>query len=216
MEETDDGYSFQSFVEAGRLQVKKVYKDGTEVLEEWEIASDALLMRKSRKPRPIGGFTEWDYELGNAPIRASSSSGSSSGGSLLDMTPSATSNPQFSRSDSAGAYGFRVRNLFDYPDDAFSVFVDGDKDEVVIRTSNKKYYKRFAIPDLKRLGIKLVDDHLSFRFDQQRVPGPQLRTVGTLIVEYKKPKKAVEIEVRERARRQKAPKKDGDVECKQQ
>lgn len=40
--------------------------------------------------------------------------------------------------------------------------MDAEKQEVVIKTTIKKYYKRFDIIDLKKLNIKLSKESLSF------------------------------------------------------
>jgi hypothetical protein len=42
--------------------------------------------------------------------------------------------------------------------------VDGEKQEIVIKTIIKKYYKRFDVPDLKRMNIKLVKECLSLAY----------------------------------------------------
>jgi hypothetical protein len=42
--------------------------------------------------------------------------------------------------------------------------VDPDKQEVVIKTTIKKYYKRFDVPDLKRMNIKLSKENLSLSY----------------------------------------------------
>ena len=67
----------------------------------------------------------------------------------------------FVRKDTADAYQFRIRNLL-YPAEVYSVEVDAEKQELVVRTSNKKYYKRFDIPDMKRKGTKLEADKVSW------------------------------------------------------
>ena len=41
--------------------------------------------------------------------------------------------------------------------------MDPEKQEVVIKTTVKKYYKRFDVPDLKRANIKLSKEALSFK-----------------------------------------------------
>jgi hypothetical protein len=46
----------------------------------------------------------------------------------------------------------------------YSLEIDHNKQEVIVRTSNKKYYKRFDIPDLKRLKINLDESSLAWKF----------------------------------------------------
>lgn len=42
--------------------------------------------------------------------------------------------------------------------------IDQEKQEIIIKTTIKKYYKKFDIPDLKKLNIKLLKDMLSFAY----------------------------------------------------
>ncbi len=69
--------------------------------------------------------------------------------------------PVFLRKDTKDAYQFRIRNL-PYPAEVYSVETDTEKQEVVIRTSNKKYYKRFDIPELKNKGLTLENGKVSW------------------------------------------------------
>lgn len=64
------------------------------------------------------------------------------------------------RKDTLEAFQWRVRNL-PYPIDNYQLEVDPEKQEVVIRTVNKKYYKRFDVPDMKRMNIRLKKEGLS-------------------------------------------------------
>ena len=48
--------------------------------------------------------------------------------------------------------------------DNYVLDIDPEKQEIVIKTTVKKYYKRFDIPDLKRLNIKLDKENLSFTY----------------------------------------------------
>eukprot|EP00415_Alexandrium_ostenfeldii_P001542 UN1542 len=85
------------------------------------------------------------------------------------------SNPVFLRRDTPEHFQWRIRNM-PYPADVYSVTVDHDKQEVVVRTSNKKYYKRIRVADLETVGLKLKDDLLSWKHRH-----------NTLIVSYSKP-----------------------------
>jgi hypothetical protein len=71
--------------------------------------------------------------------------------------------PIFLRKDTLECFQWRIRNL-PYPEDVYMLEVDPDKQEVVIKTTIKKYYKRFDIPDLKRLNIKLAKENLSLTY----------------------------------------------------
>jgi hypothetical protein len=59
------------------------------------------------------------------------------------------------------SFQWRIRNL-PYPEEVYQLEVDPEKQEIVIKTTIKKYYKRFDIIDLKRMNIKLAKECLSF------------------------------------------------------
>ncbi len=51
-----------------------------------------------------------------------------------------------------------------YGADNYNVELDKEKSEIVVRTLNKKYFKRFDIPDMKRLNLKLEESDLKVNF----------------------------------------------------
>jgi len=71
--------------------------------------------------------------------------------------------PIFIRKDTAKDFQWRIRNL-NFPKENFLVELDKNKDDIVIKTVNKKYYKRYDIPDLKRLKIPLDENNLKINF----------------------------------------------------
>ena len=64
------------------------------------------------------------------------------------------------RKDTAGQFQWRIRNL-PWPKSVYVLDIDAAKNEIVVKTTNKKYYKRIAIPDLARAGIALDPTQLS-------------------------------------------------------
>ena len=69
--------------------------------------------------------------------------------------------PHFSRVDTRDSFQWRVRNL-PYPESTYSVTIDEADNKVVIRTTNKKYYKRFGVPEMDMLKKRLDPDDLSW------------------------------------------------------
>lgn len=114
----------------------------------------------------------------------------------------------FSRKDSENAFQFRVRNL-PYPKDNFIVSIDDSTQEIVIQTRNKKFYKRFDIPDMKREGLNLDREELQWAHAN-----------NTLVISYAKPSIIKRKEIaKSRELKQMASEKqprDGDVQCPQQ
>lgn len=145
-----------------------------ELYEEYDVITDELLLRKYRKKSTIGNYTPWEIEIGLG-------NNSSNAGFVAekDLMKEASSMPIISRKDTKEAIQFRIRNL-NYPADVFSVTVDGgekgDPMTFVIRTSNKKYFKKLQIPELVRAKLPLEQAALSFEHER-----------GTLIISYKKP-----------------------------
>eukprot|EP01027_Heterolobosea_sp_BB2_P011885 GEZU01017253.1.p1 GENE.GEZU01017253.1~~GEZU01017253.1.p1 ORF type:complete len:215 (-),score=44.11 GEZU01017253.1:206-796(-) len=187
-----------AIVSEGRKKIHTTFDDGSEMVEEYDLETDELVVRKTRKPTKLGGEGEWFYEIG-APTNIRPAE-------LL--IAESNNNPVFVRKDATDAFQWRVRNLL-YPKDVYSVSVDEAAQEIVIRTSNKKYYKRFDIPDMKRAKLKLDPSALSWTY-----------TNNTLLVSYKKPDPIIQAERQAKQERQemknKKPPREGDVDCQQQ
>mmetsp|Transcript_79795 Transcript_79795/g.247924 ORF Transcript_79795/g.247924 Transcript_79795/m.247924 type:complete len:305 (-) Transcript_79795:67-981(-) len=155
----------------GRKKIHTTYHDGAETVEEFDERTDVLLLRKTRRPTKLGGEGDWVYEVGQPPEQAFDPHS--------DLMRASASNPIFLRKDTPEHLQWRIRNL-PYTADVYSVTVDHDKQEIVVRTSNKKYYKRIAVPDLASLGLVLKDELLSWKHQH-----------NTLIISYVKPAEVV-------------------------
>lgn len=85
------------------------------------------------------------------------------------------------RRDAIECFQWRIRNL-PYPSDTYLLEVEPTKQEIIIKTTNKKYYKKFDVPDLKRMNIKLNKDNLSHSHKNETlivsvpVPLPSIRS----------------------------------------
>ena len=71
-----------------------------------------------------------------------------------------------------------------WPKEVYQLSIDHDKQQIVLRTANKKYYKRIEIPELKRLGIALDDKQISWKYSNE-----------TLLITYLKPEVVMKEEV---------------------
>ena len=154
------------------IKFHTVFKDGTEIVEEYGIYSDEL---ESRRVKKIGmtGKESWTTEIGEEIKPRSNDE---------FLIKENDNNPLFIRKDTPKEFQWRVRNLKGDADN-FMVECDKDKQQIVIRTKNKKYYKRFNIPDLERLNIKLDESLMKVNFVN-----------STLIISYTKPKEALAAE----------------------
>ncbi|KAK3589438.1 hypothetical protein CHS0354_020773 [Potamilus streckersoni] len=180
-------------VQNGRRKIHFTLSDGTELAEEYDLRNDELVVRKWRRKGTIGGIGKWEFEVGEElMVRNLESEG------LIETS----SNPIFIRKDTKTAFQWRVRNL-PYPKETYILSIDDDQQNIIIRTTNKKYYKKFGIPDMNRIQLALEPQNLSFAYAN-----------NTLIVSYQKPEPILEIEklLQEEFRKLKAS-KDGDVDC---
>lgn len=160
--------------------------------EEYDLRTNDLVVRKWKKMSTLGGTGKWEFEVGEqfAP-RMLEAEG------LMESN----TNPIFVRKDTALSFQWRIRNL-PYPLETYSVTCDPDQN-IIIKTSNKKYYKKFRIPDMERCNIQLDQSNLTFAHAN-----------NTLIVSYKKPAAILEMEktLHTEFSKLKAS-KDGDVDC---
>lgn len=162
--------------------------------EDYDLQGGELVARKWRRKGKFGSKeTTWEFEVGEqlGPKHLDSEG-------LIESS----SNPVFVRRDTKAAFQWRIRNL-PYPLHIYSVTVDDEQLFVIVRTSNKKYYKRFDIPDMGRVQSLLQQDNIS-----------TAHANNTLIITYKKPTEILHMErqIAEEMKTLKAS-KDGDVDC---
>mmetsp|Transcript_9213 Transcript_9213/g.23559 ORF Transcript_9213/g.23559 Transcript_9213/m.23559 type:complete len:195 (-) Transcript_9213:25-609(-) len=180
----------------GRRKLHTTFEDGSEMVEEYDLQTNELLVRKRRAKTVLGGQGPWEYMVGDAEQPTFS------GGPEIRES---SLNPAFSRKDVAHAFQWRVRNLT-YPKDVYSVQLDAAERKITIRTSNKKYFKKFNIPELDSLGLPMEEDCMSWTYAN-----------NTLIVTYTKPNAVLLAERQDAESVSKVTaKEEGDVDCKQQ
>eukprot|EP00916_Digyalum_oweni_P027369 GHVL01044820.1.p1 GENE.GHVL01044820.1~~GHVL01044820.1.p1 ORF type:complete len:155 (+),score=8.67 GHVL01044820.1:224-688(+) len=139
---------------------------------QFDASTHLLLTRRTRGRMKAGRVGQWEWEVGSPPQSAIDPN---------SIVPS-SKNPMCIRKDTKGAYQWRIRNL-NTDMSTFSVFVDETTDEIVVKTSNRKYYKRIAVPDLQRLGKHLHPDCLTSDFAN-----------GCLIITYVKDSQVLDFE----------------------
>ncbi len=154
------------------IKFHTVFKDGSEIVQEYGLYSEEL---ESRRVKKIGmtGKEQWTTEIGQEVKPRSNDE---------FLIRENDNNPLFIRKDTQKEFQWRIRNLKGDADN-FMVECDKDKQQIVIRTKNKKYYKRFNIPDLERLNIKLDENLMKVNFVN-----------NTLVISYTKPKEALDAE----------------------
>ncbi|KAH9600271.1 Protein DPCD [Trypanosoma melophagium] len=152
-----------------RKRITSRFTDGSEMIEEYDIITDDLLLRKYRTKNGLGNYSDWEIEVGTEAKTRNLDK---------EVLVEASGSPELVKQDTPEYHVFRIRNL-PYPKEVFSVTVErrnsDDIGEIVVRTSNKKYFKRLNIPVLQRHHIPLDPAHLNY--DLQH---------NTLIIRYKK------------------------------
>ncbi|TRY92314.1 hypothetical protein DNTS_029277 [Danionella cerebrum] len=179
----------------GKRKVHYLFEDGSEMAEDYDLKTDELVLRKCRNKTTFGGQGQWTTEVGETIPNCVNS----------DVIKENSSNPLFMRKDTKSSFQWRVRNI-SYPVEVYSVTVEQTERCCVIRTSNKKYFKKFSIPDLDRCQLPLESAALSFAHAN-----------NTLIISYKKPKEILRLEQELLGELKKLKgTSEGDVDCKTQ
>ena len=196
-----EGTKMTTMSTGGRRKVHYTFPDDSEMVEEYDLQTDELMVRKRCSKTVLGAKGEWVYEVGEAPARMTIEN---------DVMRPSSVNPVLVRKDRVNAFEWRIRNL-PYPKPTYSVTIDPEQRQVVVRTANKKYFKRIDIEDLDRMRLPLEEKALSWTHEN-----------NTLIIQYKKPAEVMQKEQQAKAERLAAPDEsaqaqpEGDVDCKQQ
>jgi len=197
-----EGTKISRMTSGARRKVHYTMPDESEMVEEYDLQTDELLVRKRRSKTVLVKDGEWVFEVGEAPARATIEG---------DLLRPSSSNPVLVRKDRPHVFEWRIRNL-PYPKPTYSVSVDPKDNQIVIRTANKKYFKRITIEDMARANLPLQDDALSWSHEN-----------NTLVVNYKKPDAILKLEKEAKSARLNAPEtvpqaaEDGTPpDCKQQ
>ncbi|XP_051474473.1 protein DPCD isoform X3 [Apus apus] len=138
----------------GNHKIHYLFEDGKEMAEEYNLKTGQLVSRKWREKNTLGGSGKWQVEVGEpiSPLLGALES---------ELIKESSSNPVFMRKDTLSSFQWRIRNL-PYPKEVYSVSVEKEQRCCVVRTTNKKYYKKFSIPDLDRYQLPLDAAALSF------------------------------------------------------
>ncbi|XP_005403930.1 PREDICTED: protein DPCD isoform X2 [Chinchilla lanigera] len=170
-------------------------------LESLRAAEKTALLQDVRKWRvrsALGVLGQWQLEVGEPAPPGAGSLGP-------ELIKESSANPIFMRKDTKMTFQWRIRNL-PYPKEVYSVCVAPKERCIIVRTTNKKYYKKFSVPDLDRHQLPLDDSLLSFAHAN-----------CTLIISYQKPKEILvaETELQKELKKVKTG-HSGDGDCKTQ
>eukprot|EP00126_Sphaerothecum_destruens_P015175 Sdes_comp9099_c0_seq1m560 len=160
----------------GKKKIHFTLSDGSEMVEEYDSRNMDLLVRKHRKKNSFGKYGDWIYEIGEPNLSKTSS--------IVENV----TNPQYCRKDTLDSFQWRIRNL-PYPIEVYNIGIEEATNQIVIKTTNKKYFKRISVEDMDRFDLKLTPTSLTYTHSH-----------NTLLLCYKKP--AILLETEKRWRRQ--------------
>ncbi len=108
-------------VQNGRRKLHYLYPDQTELIEELDVNTNEVLLRKWKRPQakdlPSQAAPEWEYEIGEDTKAFNPEQ---------DLLAISDKNPQFKRKDTKERFEWRIRNL-PYPKETYSIEVDHQK-----------------------------------------------------------------------------------------
>ncbi|PRP83389.1 protein DPCD [Planoprotostelium fungivorum] len=189
-----------AIISGNRKKFHTSLPDGSESVEEYDTSNGALMVRKRREKVTTASETKtWKYEVGEPEARMAILDGNSQ----TIMTEN-VNNPIFVVQDSVPSYVWRVRNIFYPQEKTYQVSCQPRDRKITIRTTNKKYFKVFNIPDMDALGLPYEEDKLSWSYSSP-----------TLIIRYEKPPQIKRLEEEKRKEREKVPVVDQE-NCKTQ
>jgi hypothetical protein len=131
-------------------------------------------VRKRKEKSVLGVESDWIFEIGEPVVKFNPTK---------DLMSLSSSNPIFMRQDKPKLFHWRIRNLPHplYQRSTFQIEVDEKDSRIVIRTTNKKYFKVIRIAEMTKLGLPLRKADLGW--DHKN---------NTLLITYKKPQAVLE------------------------
>ena len=164
---------------------------GAEVVELCTIDTGELVARKERKRTVYGADLPWELTYGQ-PIQEKKEV------ETMELAPS--KNPIFFRQDTPTEWCWRIRQI-PYPANFYQVTVDEAKNQIVVRTTNKKYFKRIDAPN----GEKMLSSEINWNWQYE-----------TLVITHKKPPRVISFEKQLRDWRKSLKMNDGEPDCQTQ
>lgn len=198
---SSDNSPVQSSIISGTRRITTTSFPNCERIEEFDTTTHDILIRKWRHQSSLGAWSSWEFEIGEPPRTNSSSAQLLEGGGGGRLVVSA-SNPTLVRLDTRTHFQWRIRNM-PWPQDTYKVSIDQKERKVIVRTTNKKYFTRFSLPDLDRLSLPIDPSSISVEYAN-----------NTLLISYVKPNVLLAIEGKEREERMKMGASSGSSSSK--
>ncbi|KAM3964946.1 protein DPCD [Aphomia sociella] len=182
-------------------KIKKIhykFEDAKEMVEEYNLDTQVLLRRAWKVKGKLGGEGKWDVEIGDPIPDATPNI------EVADIVES-KDQPIVTRRNTRINLEWRIRNL-PYPIETYSISANNEEKCIIVRTTNKKYYKKLQVPELARLGLPIEQANIQ-----------STHQYNTLIIMYKKPQQLLDMDKDWYEELKKVtPIKDVPSECKAQ
>ncbi|XP_053666209.1 protein DPCD [Anopheles marshallii] len=163
-----------SIIQGNVRKVHYRFPDGRQMAEEYSTDTGVVLRRAWKNKTALLQKEEWLIELGDSiPVGLKENE--------LILRESC-SEPMLSKRVTRNALEWRIRNL-PYPISTYTVTCGENDATITVRTSNKKYFKKIEVPELKRCNIIPSQDSLAM-----------VHKNCTLIITYKKPTILLDME----------------------
>ncbi|CAB3254598.1 unnamed protein product [Arctia plantaginis] len=160
-------------------KLKKIhykFENGKEMVEEYNVDTQVLLRRAWKVKGKLGGEGRWEVEIGD-PI-PDATPRIDAGADIMESKDQ----PLLSRRNTRINLEWRIRNL-PYPIETYSISANNDERCIIVRTTNKKYFKRLQVPELDRFNLPIEQANIS-----------STHQFHTLIIMYKKPQMLLDME----------------------
>lgn len=162
------------------------FPNGQQMAEEYSMETGIVQRRAWRKCKQLMGEPEWEIELGETPrqINQGLGGGDADNSSITNDFTLLESNtsPVITKRITKKNIEWRIRNL-PYPIEVYQVTAEPNKRAIVVRTTNKKYYKVISLPELDRCNLLPSQANISTHHQY-----------NTLIITYSKPSLLNEME----------------------
>ncbi|KAG5889939.1 hypothetical protein JTB14_018834 [Gonioctena quinquepunctata] len=150
------------------------FQNGKEMVEEYNMDTGVLTRRAWRCKQNLSGKDEWDVEIGDPEPTYGTES--------QQIIRESSNQPIVSRRNTRTNLEWRIRNM-PYTVETYLVTVLPEEKSLLVKTTNKKYYKILTIPELTRLDLTPAQSNVSFA-----------HKFNTLIITYKKPKELLDFD----------------------
>ena len=202
----------------GKYQFHTRYADGVERIEEWipstndrskstlsQLSSSSMSLSKesftmfSLQTRKWKGTKKealkkvhhgWVYEIGSeesSSLQKNLQSMKQQEDNQEMIISKSSQNPTFHAEDSKHNFIWKVQNC-PWPMETYIIVLDKDERGAILKTKNKKYYKRFQIPAMSRLNERLKEHNFRMDYDENKCE---------LTIYYEKPQAVLENEENE-------------------